>query len=308
MSSASLLWRRPAHYELGKRSNKNIVKLTWVVLLALIISGGVGLWIQHSSLSAGASALETRVPQAPKPQASGAVLPAVSDRDEDLQSLISTWAANHPKAEWSVDVERLDTNQQALYRAEQQYDPASIYKLYSYYALAQKTPFSQWSAIKTFSGEGGHTLRECADSMIRASDNDCGEAVGNQVGWSYTDYVDKKAGFTQTILNRQKGGYSTTEDTALFLKKLEQGTLLHGDERDQLLASMKGQKYRSGIPAGCSGCETFNKTGDRDGYLHDAAIIHNDGHDYVLVIFSKGGSYKEIADLTRQVNKFIVTP
>jgi len=228
-----------------------------------------------------------------------------------LEQLIADWVGKHNSnsAQWSVVVRQLDGGDQtSTYNASAQYDPASIYKLYATYAFAQKVPAERWATEHTLNGQGDHTYAQCIDAMLRLSDNPCGEAIGNQVGWANIDKAIHRAGFTTTTLNRSQGMLSTAADTASFLKQLEQGSLVTATVRDQILASLNGQRYRAGIPAGCDGCETFNKTGERDGFLHDAAIIHSGNHSYVLVIFSKGGTKSQIADLTSQINNFITAP
>jgi beta-lactamase class A len=307
-----MLWSRPVHYEQDKRAFKYFSKIMWLSMVAICVVASLGMfWVNrvvalveevpttdHQTLSSTSTA-------ATPPTNSAIATPISQQTDEQLEQVINEWVAKHENATWSVVVERLDTGQTASYNASQTYDPASIYKLYATYALSQKLPFERWATENTTNGK---TYQECIDAMLRYSDNPCGEAIGSQIGWGYIDKTIHQAGFSATFLNRNQGMLTTSTDTADFLKRLEQGTLVSDEVRNNMLASLKAQKYRKGIPAGCAGCEIFNKTGERDGFLHDTAIIHTSGHSYVLAIFSRGGSYTQIADLTGKINQVITAP
>ena len=68
---------------------------------------------------------------------------------------------------------------------------------------------------------------------------------------------------------------------------------------------LKVQTWRKGIPAGCSGCIVYNKTGDLGFVRHDAAIVESPKAKYILAIFTDGASYSEIAQLTQRINDII---
>jgi beta-lactamase class A len=309
MERAIGLWHRPRHYLYGDYAAEllKIIILSFGagILSFVLLSGGVHYLESQIVMTDSTSAMAT-VPELPQsPLITPVVAAEHTQTDNELEVAIAAWAAKYPSQQWSVMVEDLSSGSSAAFNAEQQYDPASIYKLFATYAFAQRIPVSQWSTIKTLNGTGNHTYQECIDAMLRYSDNECGEALASQIGWSYIDKVSKQTGFTGTALNRTQGMLGTAADTAQLLKRLEQGSLVDEQVRNLMLTSLKGQKYRAGIPAGCNDCEVYNKTGDRDGFHHDAAIIHSNGHSYVLAIFSKGGSNAQIADLTHLINSYI---
>jgi hypothetical protein len=68
-----------------------------------------------------------------------------------------------------------------------------------------------------------------------------------------------------------------------------------------IIDAMSRSTFKKGIVAGCPNCHVANKTGDADGFMHDTAIITVNGKHYVLAIFSKGGSQKQIAAATSLV-------
>ena len=61
-----------------------------------------------------------------------------------------------------------------------------------------------------------------------------------------------------------------------------------------MLALMKNSELRNKIPALLpENVTTYNKTGEIDGFEHDAAILETPKHAYVLVIFMANGDNSE---------------
>ena len=177
---------------------------------------------------------------------------------------------------------------------------ASTYKLFVAYAVFKQIQAGQmgWS-----DSINGRTVDACFDAMIVRSDNPCAVAFGNKIGWSNIQEMMRGLGLTSTTTVAY-GHTTTASDLALFLTKLENGTLLTTADRSKLLDAMRRQIYRAGIPAG-TGVAVANKVGFIDGYLHDAGIVYAANHTYVLVILSKGSTWGNIADAAKQLHTYI---
>jgi len=204
-----------------------------------------------------------------------------------------------PAALWSVAMYDLNTHTW-LYRnnSSQQMTSASLYKLYTAYGLSKKLAFDKWSSTQI----AGKDMQTCVDLMIRLSDNSCGEAIGEYVGWANIDKMIHAAGFTDTYLNNKTGPVTDAEDTTRFMAALYEGKLFDVPATDFLKNSLNRQSYRSGIPAGCASCTTYNKTGNEDGVTHDTAVVVNGSHSYVITVMSQGsGTYSKIAAVERAV-------
>lgn len=219
-----------------------------------------------------------------------------------LQVLIEDWAKRNNGAEWSVAVQRLGNKPAtASYNADKQMDPASLYKLYLLKSLNEKIPYSQWTKKYV----AGRTVKDCVNAMITVSDNACAVAIGKLIGWSKVDTSLKTAGLGGSKMNSGSGPYATAADTVKLLALLNDGKWLESGAQDFVMNSMKTQKFRNGIPAGIVACDVYNKTGDLNGYKHDAAIIKCGELVYSMVVMSKGGSDKQVADLSRAVNNYL---
>jgi len=217
-----------------------------------------------------------------------------SKTPEGLQALINDLVKD--KGDFAISVRKLgDSGVHA--NGNKQYHPASTYKLFVAYSVLKRVDIGQMSLGQTTSG--GQTLAQCLDNMIVNSDNACAEWFGQAIGWSTLTSEARAIGASSTTLS--KPFVSTPNDMALFLQKLESNQLgLTEPSRARLLDAMKRQVYRKGIPAGV-GVSVADKVGFLDGLLHDAAIVYSPSGVYVLVIYSNGSSWAQIADAARQI-------
>jgi hypothetical protein len=190
--------------------------------------------------------------------------------DTDLRALLVKWTGAHPRQQWSVVIEGLDSH----------------------------TPSANINGQPK-------SLTTCVDLMLRVSDNPCGEAVGAWLGWSKINQDDKKLGLTATNLANSAGPTTTAADVANYLKALNSGSYFSDQQRQYILDTLKHDTWNKGIPTGCVHCEVANKTGDLSNVRHDAAIINDNGSTYALVIMTNGASYAQIAQLTGQIQSYL---
>jgi beta-lactamase class A len=150
------------------------------------------------------------------------------------------------------------------------------------------------------------TLNDCVTAMLKVSNNACGKAVGDYVGWEYADAELKVIGLEKTRLNSDLGPMTTAADVAYYLQGLYEGKWFDGASRDFIIKTLDQQILRAGIPHGCgSGCAVADKTGDLGFVRHDAAIVRYAGGAYVLSVFSDGASYADISGLAAQIQAYI---
>jgi beta-lactamase class A len=230
--------------------------------------------------------------------------PTPKDKSAELNSLLSSWAVQHKSQQWGISVRQISGGDaQASYQSDQRFYPASIYKLLILETLFKKTPYSAWG--KSLSN--GMTITKCVDRMIRYSDNNCGVALGIYAGWTPATNQLKSLGLTNTALNTPDNQLRTSAgDVAKYLEYFYADTA-YPDAKQFTLNVMSQQLYRSGIPAGSTGCTVYDKIGDLNGYKHDAGIVACPDTTYILVVMSKGGSYAQIADIAAQAHDMLVS-
>jgi len=310
---------RSIHYEYGggveERGRLSFVFWAIVCLILFAASAAAPRVLQHFGLVFNMQELQVAraTEQAPAVQLEQSApdplkeVDATVPVDAKLQKLIEQWAERNPNQDWGVSVEVLgDVPANAQYQATERFYPASLYKLLITQSLSEKVPADEWDKRTVYDYRGTHTYSQCVDLMIRLSDNPCGEAVGKAVGWPRIESRLGAIGLQNTKLNSQDNRFTTAADMSKFIRLLNDEPILSRRAKDQVLSAMKIQKFRDGIPAGSPECTVYDKIGDLNGYKHDVALVECGDVTYALAIMSKGGSYKQIADLAKVINTYLI--
>lgn len=147
----------------------------------------------------------------------------------------------------------------------------------------------------------GYDMAVCLEKTIVVSANECAEELLGKFGrtninnFLYARGISRTTTFTNT---------SATQTSAADLNRLmigiNNGTLLSGGDRSNLLDKMGRQVYRNGIPAGSKG-SVQDKVGFLWDYLNDSAIVRHPKGTYAMTILTKGSSWGNIAQITRDV-------
>lgn len=220
-----------------------------------------------------------------------------------LQALLNNWVGAHGGVKWGIRIAEVGgKNRSAGYNAGTGFMTASIYKLYVSYTAQKQISAGTLDPNTTTST--GQSIATCLDIMIINSDNPCAKAVADMVGWATVTADAHAAGFTSTNLTGTTL-VSTPADTALFLQKLANGSLMDSTQSAALVSRMEHQIYRQGLPAGSSGATVADKVGFYGSYLHDAGIVYATGGTYVVSVFSDGGSWSQIANLASTVSSYM---
>ena len=224
-----------------------------------------------------------------------------SDTDTGLSAILKHNAEDH-KGILSVSmIELSGKKRRASYNGDARVTPASTYKLFVAYSILKRTENGQlsWSDQVT----GGRNLEQCFDDMVVQSDNACPEAIISRIGRAQIQADVQELGMKGTDFRNVNGLQSTANDLAQFTAMLEARQLpISRASQDKLIAAMRRNVYRQGIPAGSSGA-VADKVGFLDGLLHDAAIVYSPSGTYALAIMTDGSSWAEIAALTRKIEE-----
>lgn len=217
-----------------------------------------------------------------------------------IQQTVSAWAAKN-RGDEGVVVMSADGTMLGSSQIDQTFFTASIYKLYVVYLGYQDIDKGVHSLDEPFLNDW--TRGRCLDEAIRNSDSPCAEKLMGEYGRQ--NIMDKLQtyGFTGTSF---KGLTTSAHDVALLLQRLAQGQDLSQASNDALLASMKGQKYRNGLPKGFgAGATTYNKVGFRDeDEYHDVGIVElADGRKVIVVALTNKVGVRSIAQLASSLQK-----
>ena len=219
-----------------------------------------------------------------------------------VQALINDIAAE--KGNMAIAITELDGQRRNVSaNGDKQYHPASTYKLFVAYGVIKRIEANQW---KWNDQVNGTSVDECLTRMIVNSDNACAEAFAEKIGgWGVVQVDVKATGATGTNLNLGEP-VGTVKDQVVFLAKLQNNQLMKQENRDKLLALMKRQQYRAGIPAGVK-FEVADKVGFLGANLHDSGLVYTSHGVYALSIYSSGGSWGSIADAARRIEALLAS-
>ncbi len=205
---------------------------------------------------------------------------------------------------YGIVVINLKNGETSSINPDQQFTSASFYKLFVAQGILDRVDKGQLNLTQKTST--GQSVDDCLRVMINISDNNCGQALGEIVGWQTHDAALHELGFTNTSLSGNDL-HTTAEDAATFFKKLYAGQLLSQAGTGKLLGYLKEQKVNNRLPLGLPGGTTFaHKTGDLDGLMHDGGIVYGPKTDYVIVAMSgpwqhDTDSFAQFANLSSRV-------
>lgn len=136
------------------------------------------------------------------------------------------------------------------------------------------------------------TLRDAVRLMIILSDNTATNLILDQITTDAVNDRMDQLGLKQTRVLRKVGGggesragmipenkrfglgVSTPREMVALLEKLERGEVVNTEASREMLAIMKRQQYRDGIPRALRGVEVANKTGALDRLRSDVGIVY----------------------------------
>ena len=215
-----------------------------------------------------------------------------SPNDQGLSALMANYAHDHPGT-FGVSMVELDgQRRRASYNGDNQFVTASTYKLFVAYELLKQIDAGDrdWDSNAL-----------CFSKMISQSDNACAENFLNMLGLSTISKDIQAIGLKNSTFMKSGGPFTTPNDLTLILGMIATGQNFSSVNQQRLIAAMKANVYRQGIPAGVQGT-VADKVGFLDGLLHDAAIVYGPHGTYVLAIMTDGSSWGTIADLAKQID------
>lgn len=218
--------------------------------------------------------------------------------DELLRSVLEDKIDTFGKDEkWSVFVYDLNTERTANVNTDETFASASLYKLFLLEALENKLPFDQWQ----WTWVGSMSVLDCVQAMLKTTDDPCAQELGEYIGWDEIDQLNQEKGYHATKLSQTDGRETTASDVGEFYARMKKAQMLSDYARRFVFDALYQQTIKKGIAKGCNKCRTANKQGELSNVAHDAGIVTHGTHDYVLVIMSEGGTFKQIEELTRLV-------
>lgn len=233
----------------------------------------------------------------------------------DLQPVVDNWA-NKTGGNRSVLIYDLDRDEYAAkYNEDEDYNTASLYKLFVVYEGYRRLENGIWQANERVNYLG-QTVLECLDLAIRESNSTCAEPLWAKIGHAELDNIIKT---DFDISNSKISSLVSNPKDILAIMKIfyEHKDLKNEDYIAKMKDSFLNQpitayNWRQGLPSGFSDkTKVYNKVGwaynAAKGYwdiYHDAAIIETEsGRHFIVVVMTNRVSYTTIKNLGTEIEK-----
>lgn len=288
----SVRWQRPA--------------IAFGLVATALVASTVTMRAITTPRSLTASAAETTATQAAAPTPAKLAAPAVAPTPQKtgLQQILDDFVAvngNH----FGIVVKDLKTGETATINPAQQMTSASLYKLFVAQRIYQRIDLGELDYGKAAGGGSGRNVEQCLTVMINVSDNTCGRALGQMLGWGAQDAALRAEGYKETSLRTPQ--QTSPEDVSVMFERLYKGTLVSPNSSQKFLGLLKDQRVNNRLPKGLpSGTVIAHKTGDLDGVVHHAGIVYGPKTDYLVTVMSgpwtmPGNSPAMFADLSSKL-------
>ena len=214
----------------------------------------------------------------------------------DFQPVVDEWVQS-VSGNRSVAIYDLDRDEiAASYNLSENYNTASLYKLFVVYEGYRRIQNGEWQADAP-AGSTGYSILKCLDLAIRESYSPCAETLWAKIGHAELDQI------IATDFGIVDSSISTLTSNAQDITKMMKLFYAHPNITDaNLITVMKDSflnqptttyNWRQGLPSGFASAKVYNKVGwdyNPAGYwnvYHDAAIVEfPDGRHFVVVVMT----------------------
>lgn len=241
------------------------------------------------------------------------------------------------KGTYGIVIKNLKTGESYISNEHRVFDAASLYKLWVMAVVYQQIQsgklmpdqvLSEDIAVlnKDFSidpdkaeltdGVVTLTVDSALVQMITISHNYAALLLAKQVRLAKIEAFLKENGFKESKVGTSGALPKVTPfDIALFLEKLYKGELADQEHSQKMIELLKNQKISDGLPnylpdeqSTERSVAVAHKTGDIEGFKHDAGIVFTGKGDYIIVIMSESasptGAQERIAILSKAVYEY----
>lgn len=267
-------YRRPTHRQPPPKKKRRWP--AWLVLVLLLIGGYFSY-----RLSGGDFHLRQAKPASDK--AAVAAKPVLSaGQAASMSAQINSIISAHPDLDIGVSIEDLNNDQRYRYGVSNPFIAASISKVLTATLFLHEVGLGQQTLDEDVDG---YTAQYELQQLIEISDDDAWANLNDLLTHTALSSYARQIGLQNYDPDQNT---LTVDDISLLLAKLYKGELLNAADTKLLITYLHDANYDNWIVASVpAGVKVYHKVGFLDDRVHDAAIIDNGKHPYVLVIFTK---------------------
>lgn len=211
--------------------------------------------------------------------------------------------ANKINGDLSVYYKNLTTNESIVVDGDRKYYMASLYKVILTIFILDEIKNGKIT-LDTKIGTSSASLETGLNKIITESNNEYAETLAQKYGWREIETAMKsKLGidfaFNEDLEVNIKNIGLLFEDIALSLKVTD-------SQSSYLLNLLRNQRKISKLPKYLpSNIYSHNKTGEFDGFSHDAGIFYTPKANYILVFMSRtklpGNTNEQMALMSKEI-------
>ncbi len=246
-------------------------RLLWPLIILFLVIGGLHLYNPfepHGDADKKASAV---------------VLPVLPPTlVSQMSSQINSAISNYPNMQVGVAIEDLNNGARYHFGLSEPFVAASVSKVLTATMYLKQVENGKYTLTQSL---GGYPAQYEIQQMIEQSDNTAWNNLNTLLTHAGLESYAQSIGLTNYDPDQNT---LTVDDISLLLSKIYSEKLLNHADTQLLLSYMHDADYADYIPASIpAGVTVYHKAGWLDDRVHDAAIIDNGKHPYVLVIFTK---------------------
>lgn len=299
----------------GKKRARNLFFLFAVLLLVYIVGSFIFKFFNNNDETIGVIA-------SPVTASVNALNKLVNPGN--LESVVKQSLAG-TTGTYAVAIKNLKTGESYYYNQDKSFQSASLYKLWVM-AMAYKrikegaldpdkkydvkiTDLNKAFNIASESAElteGEFTLdvKNALKQMITISHNYAAMALTRDLKVSKLSQYISEQGFYDSRVKSPP--ITTASDIEYFYEKLYSGQLGDKESTEEMLSLLKAQQINDRLPKYLpENITVAHKTGELDGYKHDAGIVYTPKGDYIIVLLSDTNNEATAAETEALLSKAV---
>lgn len=292
----------PPRTRISRQKKKRPVAFRYLtIFLALFIVGGA--WWHTRNVSTATPSPTKPTPIAASPTPSGATF--ATSTVTQIQAAVQTIINANSDLTFGVSFQDFNSGAHFDINGNQSFTAASTTKVLTAILFLKGVEAGTYSLNQPL---GDYNASYQLQQMINQSNNDSWSFFNTLLGFPAEQSFATSLGLTS--YQSDQNSFSPN-DMATLLKKLYSGELLNQSDTKLLLSYMQNTNEESLIPAGLpQGAIVYHKYGELDDKVHDAAIIQDKNHTFILTIYSSGDEnedYDRRAAIFHQIVQAITT-
>jgi beta-lactamase class A len=244
---------------------------------------------------------------------------------EQMEEIVQNDLKNS-QGTYAVSIKNLKTGERYYYNEHQEFESASLYKLWimaETYKQIQQGSFSEEKILSNSIENLNNDFQISSDSaeltdgnltssisgllnnMITFSDNYSAYLLIENIKIANIQNFLDENGLNESKFITNDGNPTTTaSDIESFLEKLYKGELANKTYTAEMIDLLKKQQLNGKLPKLLPKDLTIaHKTGELDNFSHDGGIIYSKNGDYIIVIMSNTDDASTANDVIAQISK-----